>query len=109
MGKSKHLKNKSEIENSIVEGTIEKGTWVLTNSQLVIWEIEKDNTIFRYTATIHYNTFGESPRMYGGMIIRDRYPNSFLPSWLFRPVLGTFFGEGIQEYPNDNDKKNLDE
>lgn len=85
---------------------------------------EPKMTVLRYHADIHLNKFGERPRMFRGVITRDRYVkcviftslfhpgrsthsshsilhivyhrhSSFLPPNLFRPVIGTFSAEGI--------------
>jgi hypothetical protein len=85
----------------------------------------KKMTVLHYHADIHLNKFGERPRMFRGVITRDRYVrilcfkycfhfsytiyqskrcfhthlvvrhSSFLPPNLFRPVIGTFSAEGI--------------
>lgn len=81
-------------------------------------------TVLHYHADIHLNKFGERPRMFRGVITRDRYDSnrlhvvkldderrnlshlypsvlnhyrhsSFLPPNLFRPVIGTFSAEGV--------------
>ncbi|KAL7448630.1 hypothetical protein ACHAWC_000784 [Mediolabrus comicus] len=54
----------------------------------------KEMTVLHYHADIHLNKFGERPRMFRGVITRDRH-SSFLPPNLFRPVIGTFSAEGI--------------
>lgn len=50
--------------------------------------------VLRYHADIHLNKFGERPRMFRGVITRDRH-SSFLPPNFLRPVIGTFSAEGI--------------
>lgn len=61
---------------------------------------DKDNkmlsrmTVLHYHADIHLNKFGERPRMFRGVITRDRH-GSFLPPNFLRPVIGTFSAEGI--------------
>eukprot|EP00984_Skeletonema_dohrnii_P018216 scaffold8448_cov120-Skeletonema_dohrnii-CCMP3373.AAC.12 len=55
---------------------------------------EPKMTVLHYHADIHLNKFGERPRMFRGVITRDRH-SSFLPPNLFRPVIGTFSAEGI--------------
>lgn len=51
-------------------------------------------TVLHYHADIHLNKFGERPRMFKGVITRDRHA-SFLPPNFLRPVIGTFKAEGI--------------
>lgn len=51
-------------------------------------------TVLHYYADIHLNKFGERPRMFRGVITRDRH-SSFLPPSFLRPVIGTFSAEGI--------------
>jgi len=51
-------------------------------------------TVLHYHADIHLNKFGERPRMFRGVITRDRH-SSFLPPNFLRPVIGTFSAEGI--------------
>ncbi|KAL7494138.1 hypothetical protein ACHAWT_002872 [Skeletonema menzelii] len=55
---------------------------------------EPKMTVLHYHADIHLNKFGERPRMFHGVITRDRH-STFLPPNLFRPVIGTFSAEGI--------------
>ena len=52
-------------------------------------------TVLHYHADIHLNKFGERPRMFRGVITRDRTGSSFLPPNFLRPVIGTFSAEGI--------------
>lgn len=51
-------------------------------------------TVLHHKAELHWNIFGDHPRMFRGTITRDRYRVSFLPPWLFRPVIGSFTGIG---------------
>ncbi|KAL3774266.1 hypothetical protein HJC23_005399 [Cyclotella cryptica] len=62
-------------------------------------------TVLHYHADIHLNKFGERPRMFRGVITRDRY-SSILPSNFFRPVIGTFSAEGIGHDTVDTSYKN---
>mmetsp|Transcript_6667 Transcript_6667/g.12849 ORF Transcript_6667/g.12849 Transcript_6667/m.12849 type:complete len:435 (+) Transcript_6667:57-1361(+) len=55
---------------------------------------EPNLTVLHYHADIHLNKFGERPRMFRGVITRDRH-SSFLPPNFLRPVIGTFSAEGI--------------
>lgn len=52
-------------------------------------------TVLHHKAELHWNVFGSQPRMFRGTITRDRLPNSPLPPWLFRPVVGSFIGSGV--------------
>lgn len=52
-------------------------------------------TVLHHKAELHWNIFGEQPRMFRGTVTRDRLPQSFLPPWLFRPVIGSFVGSGV--------------
>jgi hypothetical protein len=56
---------------------------------------ENHMTILHYHADIHLNKFGERPRMFRGVITRDRYNSSILPPNFLRPVIGTFSAQGI--------------
>jgi len=58
-------------------------------------------TTLHYHADIHLNKFGERPRMFRGVITRDRYASSFLPPNFLRPVVGTFSAEGIGHDTSD--------
>ena len=58
-------------------------------------------TTLHYHADIHLNKFGERPRMFRGVITRDRYASSFLPPNFLRPVIGTFSAEGIGHDTSD--------
>eukprot|EP00956_Cyclotella_meneghiniana_P002223 scaffold2498_cov74-Cyclotella_meneghiniana.AAC.7 len=51
------------------------------------------STVLHYHADIHLNKFGERPRMFRGVITRDRY-SSVLPPNFLRPVIGTFSAQG---------------
>ena len=51
-------------------------------------------TVLHYHADLHLNKFGERPRMFRGVITRDRHA-SFLPPGFLRPVVGSFRAEGI--------------
>lgn len=51
--------------------------------------------VLHHKAELHWNVFGEQPRMFRGTVTRDRLPQSFLPPWLFRPVVSSFVGSGV--------------
>lgn len=51
-------------------------------------------TVLHYHADLHLNKFGERPRMFRGIVTRDRH-SAFLPPGFLRPVVGTFSAEGI--------------
>ncbi|KAL3822984.1 hypothetical protein ACHAXA_008124 [Cyclostephanos tholiformis] len=61
-------------------------------------------TVLHYHAEIHLNKFGERPRMFRGVITRDRH-SSFLPPNFLRPVIGTFSAEGIGRDTSDTSYK----
>ena len=65
---------------------------------------KKRMTVLHYHADIHLNKFGERPRMFRGVITRDRH-SSFLPSNFLRPVVGTFSAEGIGHDTSDTSYK----
>lgn len=52
-------------------------------------------TVLHHKAELHWNVFGSQPRMFRGTVTRDRLPTSFLPPWLFRPVINSFVGSGV--------------
>jgi len=66
--------------------------------------LSKRMTVLHYHADIHLNKFGERPRMFRGVITRDRH-SSFLPSNFLRPVVGTFSAEGIGHDTSDTSYK----
>jgi len=75
------------------------GTWKLLPTG-IRWELAvktNDNriTTLRCYADIILNPFGAKPHMIRGIIVRDRYTDSILPRYLFRPVVATFASEGI--------------
>lgn len=85
--------------------TTKIGKWRLDTSS-ILWEIpvrmgcSQDGDVRRlmqvqYVADIHLNKFGNQPKMFRGIITRDRSYNSFLPLHLFRPVIATFTAEGV--------------
>ncbi|KAL7513333.1 hypothetical protein ACHAXN_010502 [Cyclotella atomus] len=55
----------------------------------------QEMAVLHYHADIHLNKFGERPRMFRGIITRDRYNSSVLPPNFLRPVIGTFSAQGI--------------
>ncbi|CAM9718282.1 unnamed protein product [Sphacelaria rigidula] len=58
-------------------------------------------TVFHHKAELHWNVFGSEPRMFRGTVTRDRTHKSFLPPWLFRPVVSSFVGAGVGEDTSD--------
>ncbi|KAL7530434.1 hypothetical protein ACHAWF_003372 [Thalassiosira exigua] len=54
----------------------------------------RTTTVLRYRCDVHLNKFGERPRMFRGVVTRDRH-SSFLPPSFLRPVVGTFSAVGI--------------
>lgn len=61
-------------------------------------------TVLHYRADIHLNKFGERPRMFRGVITRDRH-SSIFPANFLRPVVGTFSAEGIGKDTADTSYK----
>lgn len=74
-----------------------KGVWWSEYGD-VIWKIyfnpEVDVATY-FNAQFCWNYFGESAFMRRGVIFQDRQTDSWLPKYLFRPVLGKFTGHGI--------------
>ena len=67
------------------------GTWRLAPSGL-IWEMEMDGTAHTFYADLHLNPFGHYPKMFRGIVIRDRLD---IPRKRFlRPIAATFSGIG---------------
>nr|CEL67376.1 TPA: hypothetical protein BN1204_031765 [Neospora caninum Liverpool] len=59
---------------------------------------ELSHTVFHFTAFLHWDAESGTPYMYRGSVTRDR--ESWLcPSFLFRPVVATFYGYGIDRLP----------
>nr|PIM03236.1 putative transmembrane protein [Toxoplasma gondii COUG] len=55
---------------------------------------ELSQTVFHLTAYLHWDAESGTPYMYRGSITRDR-EGWLVPSFLFRPVVATFYGYGI--------------
>lgn len=68
------------------------GTWKLAPSG-VVWEIVWDGTVYSFFADLQVNPFGDYPKMFRGLVIRDR--SSFLPKRFLRPVVASFSGRGF--------------
>lgn len=69
------------------------GTWKMAPSG-VVWEMKFDErTTYNFYADLHLNPFGKHPKMFRGLVIRDR-SLPFLPKRLLRPVVATFTGKG---------------
>lgn len=96
-------------EDSITSRRVTKiGKWKMgTNG--VSWSmpvrVESDDspegvaktTTLHYHADIHLSKFQEQPRMFKGVVTRDRFPGIGIRKDLFRPVIATFTAEGIGE------------
>lgn len=52
-----------------------------------------ERTTYNFYADLHLNPFGKHPKMFRGLVIRDR-SLPFLPKRLLRPVVATFTGKG---------------
>jgi len=91
------------------DGSGTAGVWWFDQGG-VSWDIDRKDgsrkTTLHYHADIHLNKFGERPRMYKGIVTRDRYESSFLPNNLFRPVIGTFSAQGVGVDTRDTTYKN---
>uniref|UniRef100_A0A7S2V1B7 Uncharacterized protein n=1 Tax=Fibrocapsa japonica TaxID=94617 RepID=A0A7S2V1B7_9STRA len=74
----------------------ETGDWAMEKLGLQ-WQIRRNGVAYTYYALVHHNTFGAAPKMFRGVVVRDRFASSFLPPWLFRPVVATFHGHGVGE------------
>ena len=87
-----------------------RGIWKISHGN-VIWHLplrfdkyhpaqkkhKNEKTTLHYKATIHLQKFSDKPRMFRGVITRDRYSNSWLPKHWFRPVVATFVASGYGE------------
>ena len=94
-------------EDSITSRRVTKiGKWKMgTNG--VSWSmpvrVESDDllegvaktTTLHYHADIHLSKFQEQPRMFKGVVTRDRFTGIGIRKDLFRPVIATFTAEGI--------------
>lgn len=90
-------------------GTVETsagdaGTWWFDVGGLY-WDVNTTMraapTVLHHKAELHWNVFGDQPRMFRGTVTRDRLPKSLLPPWLFRPVVGSFVGSGVGNDTSD--------
>ena len=82
-----------------------RGRWQLKHGY-VIWHLPlrdcttgiiNHDTILHYRAIIHLQKFSERPRMFRGVISRDRFSCSWLPKEWFRPIVATFVASGDSE------------
>ncbi|CAM9201612.1 unnamed protein product [Choristocarpus tenellus] len=99
------LKRKTQQVSFHRDGSVEmangdKGEWWFDVGGLY-WDIKMDNTVIHHKAELHWNVFGTQPRMFRGTVTRDRFSSSFLPPWLFRPVISTFTGFGVGDDTKD--------
>lgn len=67
----------------------ESGSWDCSND-CVSWATKTGDETRQYHANLYQNQFGRAPRMFCGVITRDRRHQSTL----FRPVLGSFKSVG---------------
>mmetsp|Transcript_6546 Transcript_6546/g.19902 ORF Transcript_6546/g.19902 Transcript_6546/m.19902 type:complete len:146 (-) Transcript_6546:40-477(-) len=73
----------------------EAGEWDCAND-CVSWTTTAESDTRHYHANLHQNQFGLRPRMFCGVITRDRrQANS---ANLFRPVLGSFVARGSRRH-----------
>ncbi|CAB9516793.1 expressed unknown protein [Seminavis robusta] len=68
------------------------GTWKLAPSG-VTWNMRWDGKTYHFFADLHANPFGRHPKMFRGIVMRDR--RSFPLRLLFRPIVATFSGRGV--------------
>ncbi|AFZ80317.1 signal peptide-containing protein [Theileria equi strain WA] len=63
----------------------------------ITWKIpSKDGTFTYYNAQICWNSCGPFAFMRRGVIFKDRSPNGWIPTYLFRPVIGKFTAQGTE-------------
>ena len=67
------------------------GKWKLAPSG-IIWKLTWDDSTYSFYADLHLNPFGKYPKMFRGMVIRDR---NVLPPRFLRPLVATFSGMGV--------------
>ena len=68
------------------------GTWQLAPSG-VTWKMSWDGKTYRFYAELHLNPFGRYPKMFRGLVIRDRdFP--LVSKRFMRPIVATFSGKG---------------
>eukprot|EP00550_Attheya_septentrionalis_P003152 CAMPEP_0198284320 /NCGR_PEP_ID=MMETSP1449-20131203/3794_1 /TAXON_ID=420275 /ORGANISM="Attheya septentrionalis, Strain CCMP2084" /LENGTH=344 /DNA_ID=CAMNT_0043981329 /DNA_START=80 /DNA_END=1114 /DNA_ORIENTATION=- len=72
-----------------VTGDLSESTKTKSNSNN---NINRRTGMLHYHADIHLNKFGKQPRMFRGVVTRDRCSDK---PHLFRPVLATFTAQGI--------------
>lgn len=93
-----------------------RGRWQLKHGY-VIWhlpmrdckaDMRKQDTILHYRAIVHLQKFSERPRMFRGVISRDRFSHSWLPKEWFRPIVATFVASGDSEDTLDLEYRNRD-
>ena len=70
------------------------GTWKLAPSG-VVWKMAWDGTTYSFYADLQVSPFGDYPKMFRGLVIRDRSTGSVLPKRFFRPIVATFSGMGV--------------
>lgn len=70
-----------------------RGTWRYDKYGLN-FETDEGGVKWMWSGELIWHSFGDRPKMHCGVIVRNRGPNSLLPYWLFRPVVGTFHGMG---------------
>lgn len=82
------LRNKSVSDEEFV-----LGSWKLAPSG-VTWKMNLDESTYHFHADLHLNPFGKYPKMFRGMVIRDRRHGGLLPRRFLRPLVATFWGAG---------------
>jgi hypothetical protein len=88
-----HVSQKSSSNSTLQEESDDfvVGTWELAPSG-VIWNMELDSKSYSFYADLHLNSFGKYPKMFRGLVIRDR--QNVNQKRFLRPVAATFTGMG---------------
>lgn len=81
-------------DGKVREGEAETGDWKIGTDGLSWTDTDAKLGVKRHHhAVVVWNIFGAKPRMYRGVVSRDRVHGGTL----FRPVVGTFHGIGVGE------------
>ena len=73
------------------------GTWKVAPSGMT-WNMSWDGRSYSFYADLQVNPFGEYPKMFRGLVIRDRSSlrsRGVLPRRFLRPIVATFSGRGV--------------
>ena len=69
------------------------GTWKLAPSGMT-WKMTWDGRSYSFYADLQVNPFGQYPKMFRGLVIRDRTHKAGVRR-LLRPIVATFSGRGV--------------